>query len=96
MPKSKVSIELGYTYTDISTDTQICYYQNAFGPPPTTQRPGVWDIRRLPFSDRALTPANSNSCMATLCVAAKGVTTTVPPAFGSKLRCIRSEPSELQ
>jgi hypothetical protein len=39
MPKSKVSLDLGYTYTDISIDTQICYYQNAFGPPPTTQCP---------------------------------------------------------
>ncbi len=39
MPKSKVSFDLGYTYTDISTATQICYYQNAFGPPPTTQCP---------------------------------------------------------
>jgi hypothetical protein len=39
MPKSKVSFDIGYTYTDISTDTQICYYQNAFGPPPTTQCP---------------------------------------------------------
>jgi hypothetical protein len=39
MPKSKMSFDLGYTYTDISTDTQICYYQNAFGPPPTAQCP---------------------------------------------------------
>ena len=39
MPKSKVFFDLGYTYTDIYTQAQICYYQNAFGPPPTTQCP---------------------------------------------------------
>jgi hypothetical protein len=40
MPKSKVYYDLGYTYTDISTRAQICYYLNAFGPPPTTECPG--------------------------------------------------------
>jgi hypothetical protein len=39
MPNSKVFFNLGYTYTDIYTQTQICYYQNAFGPPPTSQCP---------------------------------------------------------
>ena len=39
MPKSKVYYDLGYTYTDISTQAQICYYQNAFGPAPTTPCP---------------------------------------------------------
>jgi hypothetical protein len=34
-----VFFNLGYTYTDIYTQTQICYYQNAFGPPPTSQCP---------------------------------------------------------
>jgi hypothetical protein len=39
MPKSKMFYDLGYTYTDIYTQAQICYYQNANGPPPTTQCP---------------------------------------------------------
>ncbi len=39
MPKSKLFYDLGYTYTDISTQAQICYYANAFGPPPATQCP---------------------------------------------------------
>ncbi len=39
MPKSKVFFDLGYTYTDIYTQAQICYYDNAFGPPPATQCP---------------------------------------------------------
>jgi hypothetical protein len=36
MPKSKVFFDLGYTYTDIYTQAQICYYQNESGPAPTT------------------------------------------------------------
>jgi hypothetical protein len=39
MPGSRVFFNLGYTYTDIYTQAQICYYQNAFGPPPATQCP---------------------------------------------------------
>ncbi len=39
MPKSKVFFDVGYTYTDIYTQAQICYYDNAFGPPPATQCP---------------------------------------------------------
>ena len=36
IPNSKVFFNVGYTYTDISTQAQICYYQNAFGAPPST------------------------------------------------------------
>jgi hypothetical protein len=39
MPNSKLSFDLGYTYTDIYDQAQICYYQNANGPAPTTQCP---------------------------------------------------------
>ncbi len=39
MPNSKVFFDLGYTYTNIYTQAQICYYQNAFGPSPTTPCP---------------------------------------------------------
>jgi len=39
MPNSKVFFDLGYTYTDIYTQDQICYYSNAFGPPPTPACP---------------------------------------------------------
>jgi hypothetical protein len=39
MPNAKLSFDLGYTYTDIYNQAQICYYQNAFGPPPATQCP---------------------------------------------------------
>jgi len=35
MPNSKVFVDLGYTYTDIYTQDQICYYNNAFGPAPS-------------------------------------------------------------
>jgi hypothetical protein len=35
MPKCKVFFDLAYTYTQ----AEICYYDNAFGPPPTTQCP---------------------------------------------------------
>jgi len=38
-PDSKVFYDLGYTYTDIYTQAEICYYDNAFGPPPATQCP---------------------------------------------------------
>ena len=38
-PNSKVFFDLGYTYTDIYNQAQICYYANAFGPPPATQCP---------------------------------------------------------
>ena len=39
LPKSKLSFDLGYNYTGIYTQAQICYYNNAFGPPPATQCP---------------------------------------------------------
>jgi len=39
IPNAKLSVDLGYTYTDIYNQAQICYYQNAFGPPPATQCP---------------------------------------------------------
>jgi hypothetical protein len=39
MPNSRIFFDLGYTYTDIYTQAQICYYNNAFGPPPATQCP---------------------------------------------------------
>src|SRR5271155_1754361 len=39
MPNTKLFFDLGYTYTDIYTQAQICYYANAFGPPPATQCP---------------------------------------------------------
>jgi len=39
MPNSKLFFNLGYTYTDIYNQAQICYYENANGPPPTTQCP---------------------------------------------------------
>jgi hypothetical protein len=39
MPSSKLFFELGYTYTDIYTAAQICYYANANGPAPVTQCP---------------------------------------------------------
>jgi hypothetical protein len=39
LPGSKLSFDLGYTYSDISSQALICYYNNAFGPPPVTQCP---------------------------------------------------------
>jgi hypothetical protein len=39
IPNAKLSFDLGYTYTNIYNQAQICYYQNAFGPPPATQCP---------------------------------------------------------
>lgn len=39
IPNSKLFFDLGYTYTDIYNQAEICYYQNAFGPPPATQCP---------------------------------------------------------
>jgi hypothetical protein len=39
LPKAKLSLDLGYTSTDIYNQAEICYYQNAFGPPPSTQCP---------------------------------------------------------
>jgi hypothetical protein len=39
MPKSKLFFNLGYTYTDLYNQAQICYYQNANGPPPVTACP---------------------------------------------------------
>jgi hypothetical protein len=39
LPKGKFSFDLAYTYTGIYTKSQICYYDNAFGPPPMTQCP---------------------------------------------------------
>jgi len=40
-PNQKLFFSLGYTYTNIYTQDQICYYANAFGPPPTTSCPAV-------------------------------------------------------
>jgi len=39
MPKSKFFFDLGYTYTDIYTQDQICYYNNASGPAPSLACP---------------------------------------------------------
>jgi hypothetical protein len=39
IPNSKLFFDLGYTYTNIYTQALICYYNNAFGPPPATQCP---------------------------------------------------------
>jgi hypothetical protein len=39
IPSSKLFFDLGYTYTDIYTAAQICYYANANGPAPVTQCP---------------------------------------------------------
>ena len=39
MPNAKLSFNLGYTYTDIYTQAEICYYQNASGPAPATPCP---------------------------------------------------------
>lgn len=39
MPNSKAFFDLGYTYTDIYTQDQICYYNNAFGPAPSPACP---------------------------------------------------------
>jgi len=39
MPNSRAFFDLGYTFTDIYTQAQICYYNNAFGPPPATECP---------------------------------------------------------
>jgi hypothetical protein len=39
IPDAKLFFDLGYTYTDIYNAAQICYYANAFGPPPITQCP---------------------------------------------------------
>ncbi len=34
IPDAKMFFDIGYTYTDINNQADICYYQNAFGPPP--------------------------------------------------------------
>lgn len=39
LPNSSLSFNLGYTYTNIYDQAQICYYQNANGPPPVTACP---------------------------------------------------------
>ncbi len=41
MPNSKLFFNLGYSYTDIYTQAQICYYDNAFGPPPPVSCPAI-------------------------------------------------------
>jgi hypothetical protein len=41
MPNSKLFFNLGYTYTDIYSQAQVCYYDNAFGPPPPTTCPAI-------------------------------------------------------
>src|SRR5271170_3211992 len=39
IPNARWFADFGYTYTNIYNQAQICYYQNAFGPPPATQCP---------------------------------------------------------
>lgn len=39
MPRARTFFDLGYSYTDIYTQDQICYYNNAFGPPPPVSCP---------------------------------------------------------
>jgi len=39
MPRARTFFDLGYSYTDIYTQAQICYYDNAFGPPPPVTCP---------------------------------------------------------
>ncbi len=56
MPQSKIFFNLGYTYTDIYTQALICYYDNAFGPPPATQCPAS-----LGYSPPAIPGAGSYS-----------------------------------
>jgi len=41
MPNQKLFFNLGYSYTNIYTQAQICYYNNAFGPPPPVTCPAV-------------------------------------------------------
>lgn len=41
MPNPKLFLNLGYSYTDLYTQAQICYYDNAFGPPPPTTCPAI-------------------------------------------------------
>jgi hypothetical protein len=41
MSNAKLFFDLGYTYTDIYSQAQICYYNNAFGPPPPTTCPAI-------------------------------------------------------
>ena len=41
LPNGQLFYNLGYTYTDIYTQAQICYYANAFGPPPPMTCPAV-------------------------------------------------------
>ncbi len=41
MPSPKLFFNLGYTYTNIYSQAQICYYDNAFGPPPSTTCPAI-------------------------------------------------------
>ena len=66
MPNSKVFFDLGYTYTDIYNQAQICYYANAFGPPPATQCPASLGVHAARDSWlRGPTPASSTSRTAT-------------------------------
>lgn len=39
MPNPRVFFDFGYSYTDIYTQALICYYSNAFGPPPSPACP---------------------------------------------------------
>ena len=65
MPKSKVFFDLGYTYTDIYTQAQICYYDNSCGPAPNPRAQPAWAVRRPQFPAWGSTPASSISRMAT-------------------------------
>ena len=67
MPKSKLFFDLGYTYTDIYNQAEICYYDNAFGPPPTSAAKLVWATPRPQFLAWGRIPAGNIFCMATSC-----------------------------
>lgn len=41
LPNPRLFFDLGYTYTNIYNQAQICYYANAFGPPPPTSCPAI-------------------------------------------------------
>ncbi len=40
MPNAKLFFDLGYTYTDINNQAQICYYTKCFWPPASNSMPG--------------------------------------------------------
>ena len=39
LPKAKYTFDLGYSYSNVYSQADVCYYNNAFGPPPTTVCP---------------------------------------------------------